>query len=257
MLINCQHCKSKFAVNAEEVGFEGRLVKCSNCQKEWFQESKAQILEKKLIELDRNLHAKEVDLIEQKNRYNDKITRLEKSLKAKKKETEQQKLVEGRIQLFETRISEKEKDIINQALVEKRINELEKQIEKSSLDNFIKNTALENRTSKLQEKINSETLNERLEKIEKEFSTDSENLKQTKEIDSNKKTPINEAQSNKKERINFFEKNKPIDASKWDLDEEVLEKELTKIKKTKITENLPETGEDDDLGAVGSIKYKQ
>ena len=38
-----------FAVNAEEVGFDGRLVKCGNCGKEWFQESKAQILEKKLI----------------------------------------------------------------------------------------------------------------------------------------------------------------------------------------------------------------
>ena len=59
-------------------------------------------------------------------------------------------------------------------------------------DNFIKNTALENRTSNLQEKINSETLNERLEKIEKEFSTNSINLKQTQEIDSSKKIPIKE-----------------------------------------------------------------
>ena len=138
MLINCHHCKSKFAVNAEEVGFDGRLVKCGNCKKEWFQESKSQILEKKLIELDRNLHAKEVDLIEQKNRYNDTITRLEKSLNAKKKETEQQKLVEGRIQLFESRIREKEKEIEGQTLIEKRVLQLEKQIEKSSLDNFIK-----------------------------------------------------------------------------------------------------------------------
>ena len=252
MLINCDHCKSKFAVNAEEVGFEGRLVKCGNCQKEWFQESRAQILEKKLIELDRNLHAKEVDLIEQKNRYNDKITRLEKSLKAKKKETEEQKLVEGRVQLFESRIKEKEKEIEEQTLIEKRVLQLEKQIEKSSLDNFIKNTALEKRTSKLQEKINSETLNERLTKLEKEFSKDSKNLEQTP-----KPETVKERQSSKKERIDFFENIKPIDESKWSLNEDDLTKELDKIKKTKISKNLPETGEDENLSAVESIKYKQ
>ena len=44
MLINCKYCNSKFAINAEEVGFDGRLVKCENCQKEWFQESKPKFL---------------------------------------------------------------------------------------------------------------------------------------------------------------------------------------------------------------------
>ena len=83
MLINCKYCNSKFAINAEEVGFDGRLVKCENCQKEWFQESKPKFLEKKLIELDRSLHATEVHLIDQKNVHNDKIAKLEKSLKAK------------------------------------------------------------------------------------------------------------------------------------------------------------------------------
>ena len=48
MLINCKYCDSKFAVNAEEVGFDGRLIKCENCKKEWFQESKSQSLEKKI-----------------------------------------------------------------------------------------------------------------------------------------------------------------------------------------------------------------
>ena len=66
MLINCKYCDSKFAVNAEEVGFDGRLIKCENCKKEWFQESKSQSLEKKLIELDQNLHSTEVHLIEKK-----------------------------------------------------------------------------------------------------------------------------------------------------------------------------------------------
>ena len=70
-------CKSKFAIDAEEVGFDGRLVKCTNCQKEWFQESKAQILEKKLIELDRNLHATELHLVEKKSSHNNKIRKLE------------------------------------------------------------------------------------------------------------------------------------------------------------------------------------
>ena len=41
-------------------------VKCENCQKEWFQESRSKSLEKKLIELDRNLHATEQRLTEQK-----------------------------------------------------------------------------------------------------------------------------------------------------------------------------------------------
>ena len=84
MLIHCKYCQSKFAINAEEVGFDGRLVKCENCQKEWFQESQSQSLEKKLIELDRNLHTTEQRLIEQKNHNNDKIIKLEKALKAKK-----------------------------------------------------------------------------------------------------------------------------------------------------------------------------
>ena len=94
MLIHCKYCQSKFAINAEEVGFDGRLVKCENCQKEWFQESKSKSLEKKLIELDRNLLATEQRLTEQKNNHNDKILKLEKSLKAKKEELEKQKLLE-------------------------------------------------------------------------------------------------------------------------------------------------------------------
>ena len=106
MLINCKYCNSKFAINAEEVGFDGRLVKCENCEKEWFQESKPKYLEKKLIELDRSLHATELHLIEQKNIHNDKIAKLEKSLKVKKDELAKQKLLEDRISLFEKRISE-------------------------------------------------------------------------------------------------------------------------------------------------------
>ena len=49
MLIHCKYCQSKFAINAEQIGFDGRLVKCGKCGKEWFQESKLEVIEKKLI----------------------------------------------------------------------------------------------------------------------------------------------------------------------------------------------------------------
>ena len=142
MLINCKYCDSKFAVNAEEVGFDGRLVKCNNCDKEWFQESKAQIVEKKLIELDRNLHVTELHLIEKKNSHNNKIIKLEKALKTKKEELEKQKKLEDRIILFEKRIIDMEREIESQNLIENRISRLEKEIQKNSFDSFVKNTKL-------------------------------------------------------------------------------------------------------------------
>ena len=93
MIINCKHCENKFAIDAEEVGFDGRLVKCSHCEKEWFQESKAQILEKKLIELDRNLQATELHLVEKKTNHNNKIRKLEKALKTMKINEKLRKLI--------------------------------------------------------------------------------------------------------------------------------------------------------------------
>ena len=48
MLIDCICGESKFAINAEQIGFDGRLVKCGKCGKEWFQESKPEIIVKKL-----------------------------------------------------------------------------------------------------------------------------------------------------------------------------------------------------------------
>ena len=50
MLIDCICGESKFAINAEQIGFDGRLVKCGKCGKEWFQESKLDIVEKKLAD---------------------------------------------------------------------------------------------------------------------------------------------------------------------------------------------------------------
>ena len=49
MLIDCICGESKFAINAEQIGFDGRLVKCGKCGKEWFQESKLNVIEKKSV----------------------------------------------------------------------------------------------------------------------------------------------------------------------------------------------------------------
>ena len=171
MLIHCKHCNSKFAINAEEVGFEGRLVKCEHCEKEWFQESKSQILEKKLIELDRNLHATELHLIEKKNNHNNKIRKLEKALKLKKEELIKQRLLENRVKLFEKRIIETEKEIESQTLIENRIAKLENEIKKNEFDSFVKNNNLDKKTSELQNKVKSEDIINKLnvlEKLEKE-----------------------------------------------------------------------------------------
>ena len=58
MLVECICGESKFAVDAKAIGFNGRLVKCGLCAREWFQESKLNILEKRIIEVDQKLQAK-------------------------------------------------------------------------------------------------------------------------------------------------------------------------------------------------------
>jgi predicted Zn finger-like uncharacterized protein len=272
MLINCKYCDSKFAVNAEEVGFDGRLIKCENCKKEWFQESKSQSLEKKLIELDQNLHSTEVHLIEKKNTHNDKIAKLENALKIKKEELAKQKLLEERISLFEKRITDTEKEIAAQTLVENRITQLEKEIKQNSFDSFVKNTNLEKKANYLQRKIHSEGINDRLDNLEndvldakdsliKNEITDSEKPNLVKEIKikqnfkedqiSNvKEIKKNEVIDTKKSNKLFFwnrkKKNttpvkKNLDSSKygtthtdtWDLSEETIERELQELRKRK------------------------
>ena len=218
MLIHCKYCQSKFAINAEEVGFDGRLVKCEKCQKEWFQESKSKSLEKKLIELDRNLHATEQRLTEQKNNHNDKIIKLEKALKTKKEELAKQTLLEDRIGLFEKRIVDTEKEIEAQALIENRISQLENEIKKNSHDSFIKNTALEKKTNDLQIKIKSDNLGDKLDDLEKDFVGNEE----TKENKDNNTLP---------EKDSYSPNIRNISPKDWDLSEETLERELDEIKK--------------------------
>jgi predicted Zn finger-like uncharacterized protein len=227
MLIHCKYCQSKFAINAEEVGFDGRLVKCEKCQKEWFQESKSKSLEKKLIELDRNLHATEQRLTEQKNNHNDKIIKLEKALKTKKEELAKQTLLEDRIGLFEKRIVDTEKEIEAQALIENRISQLENEIKKNSHDSFIKNTALEKKTNDLQIKIQSDDASDKLDNLEKDFvgNEETKETKETKENKDNNTLPKEDSYSPNIRNV------RPRD---WDLSEETLERELNTIKKNKL-----------------------
>ena len=231
MLINCKYCDSKFAVDAEEVGFDGRLVKCNNCDKEWFQESKAQIVEKKLIELDRNLHATELHLIEQKNSHNNKISKLEKALKTKKEELEKQKKLEDRINLFEKRVIDMEREIESQNLVENRISKLEKEIQKNSFDSFVKNTKLEKKTNELQNKIYAEDIEDRLEDLEK---LEKEVKDKTAEV-SNNDISLEKKANELKEKILLYNTNDKLE----DLEQQVIQ--------TKKENNIIDNQKDDEI----------
>ena len=169
MLIDCICGESKFAINAEQIGFDGRLVKCGKCGKEWFQESKLDIVEKKLVDLDQSLHAKELRVINQRNVFSDKISSLERALETKNKELENQKTLEQRLTLFESRIKDNVSETYRQKKYDERINALEKQLEKTTLDLFIKNTTLEKRSAALQEQLNDKSLSDRLSSLEQEL----------------------------------------------------------------------------------------
>ena len=168
MLIDCICGESKFAINAEQIGFEGRLVKCGKCGYEWFQESKLDIVEKKLVDLDQSLHAKELRVVNQRNVFSDKISSLERALETKNKELENQKILEQRLSLFESRIKDNDSEISRQKKYDERINALEKQLEKTTLDLFIKNTTLEKRSAALQEQLNDKSFDDRLSSLEQE-----------------------------------------------------------------------------------------
>jgi predicted Zn finger-like uncharacterized protein len=171
MLIDCICGESKFAINAEQIGFDGRLVKCGKCGKEWFQESKQEIIENKLINLDQSLRAKEIILADDKNYYSDKISSLEKELKSKSKDIKDQKILEQRIILFESRVKDAEADLIRQKKYEERSNNLQKELEKRTLDLFIKNTALEKRSLAIQEQVEDKSLDDRLSSLEEKLVT--------------------------------------------------------------------------------------
>ena len=166
MLIDCICGESKFAINAEQIGFDGRLVKCGKWGKECFQESKLNIVEKKLIDLDQTLHSKEIKIANERNYFSDKISSLEKELETKNKEIENYKLLEQRLNLFESRVKDTESEISRQKTHDERVNILQKELEKKTLDLFIKNTSLEKRTTALQEKLSEKSLSDRLSSLE-------------------------------------------------------------------------------------------
>ena len=207
-----------------------------------------------------------------KNIHNDKIAKLENSLKAKKEELAKQKLLEERIVLFEKRITDTEKEVAAQALVENRIIQLEKEIKQNSFDSFVKNTNLEKKANYLQMKIHSEGINDRLDNLEHDVldanevkinnnASDAEKTNSIKEIKI--KQNFEEDQTNnvkeikksevvdtkKSNKFFFWKKNKDnttsvkknFQSSKyeathpdtWDLSEETIEQELRELKKRK------------------------
>ena len=117
------------------------------------------------------MHAKEIVLADDKNYYSDKISSLEKELKTKGKDIQDQKILEQRIILFESRIKDSEADIIRQKKYEERINNLQKELEKRTLDLFIKNTALEKRSLAIQEQVEDKSLEDRLSSLEEKLVT--------------------------------------------------------------------------------------
>jgi len=271
MLIDCKYCDAEFDVNVEQVAFDGGLIKCENCQEKWFQKSESEYLEKKIIELDENLHSTEAHLIEKKNIHSDKIEKLENVLEVKKKELAKQKLLEERISLFEKRITDTEKEIVAQALVENRITQLEKEIKQNSSETLVVNTNLERKTKYLQRKIHPEELNGRLDNLENDVHDTKESAIKNEIVDSEKPNSIKENKilqnfkenqtgnvkeikkkevfgTEKPNKFFFWKKNnnttpiiKNLNSSQneatqpdtWDLSEETIEHELEELKRRK------------------------
>ena len=123
----------------------------------------------KLINLDQSLHAKEIKLADERNYFSDKISSLEKDLKSKNAEILDQKKLEQRLKLFESRIQDSESEIARQKKHEERIGVLQKELERKTLDLFIKGTALEKRSLVLQEKLFDKSLDDRLSSMEQEL----------------------------------------------------------------------------------------
>ena len=73
------------------------------------------------------------------------------------------------VHLFESRIKDNESEVYRQKKYDERINTLEKQLEKTTLDLFIKNTSLEKRSVELQEQLTDKSLDDRLSSLEQEL----------------------------------------------------------------------------------------
>ena len=166
MLVECICGESKFAVDAKAIGFNGRLVKCGLCAREWFQESKLNILEKRIIEVDQKLQAKEIEILEQKSDFRKRIASLEKEVNKKKLEQENQDSIQTNINALEQRTREKELEAKQQGDLESRFAALDTALKKMTLDSITKNSALEKSTFALEDKLKEESYEDRLSNLE-------------------------------------------------------------------------------------------
>ena len=166
MLVECICGESKFAVDAKAIGFNGRLVKCGLCAREWFQESKLNILEKRIIEVDQKLQAKEIEILEQKSDFRKRIASLEKEVNKKKLEQENQDSIQTNINALEQRTREKELEAKQQGDLESRFAALDTALKKMTLDSITKNSTLEKSTFALEDKLKEESYEDRLSNLE-------------------------------------------------------------------------------------------
>ena len=195
MLVECICGESKFAVDAKAIGFNGRLVKCGLCAREWFQESKLNILEKRIIEVDQKLQAKEIEILEQKSDFRKRIASLEKEVNKKKLEQENQDSIQTNINALEQRTREKELEAKQQGDLESRFAALDTALKKMTLDSITKNSALEKSTFALEDKLKEESYEDRLSNLENRLNInvhDDQDSKKDFEIEEVKKIEGNQ-----------------------------------------------------------------
>ncbi len=195
MLVECICGESKFAVDAKAIGFNGRLVKCGLCAREWFQESKLNILEKRIIEVDQKLQAKEIEILEQKSDFRKRIASLEKDVNKKKLEQENQDLIQTNINALEQRTREKELEAKQQGDLESRFAALDTALKKMTLDSITKNSTLEKSTFALEDKLREESYEDRLSNLENGLNInvhDDQDSKKDFEIENVKKIERNQ-----------------------------------------------------------------
>ena len=195
MLVECICGESKFAVDAKAIGFNGRLVKCGLCAREWFQESKLNILEKRIIEVDQKLQAKEIEILEQKSDFRKRIASLEKEVNKKKLEQENQDSIQTNINALEQRTREKELEAKQQGDLESRFAALDTALKKMTLDSITKNSTLEKSTFALEDKLKEESYEDRLSNLENRLNInvhDGQDSKKDFEIEDVKKIEKNQ-----------------------------------------------------------------
>ena len=195
MLVECICGESKFAVDAKAIGFNGRLVKCGLCAREWFQESKLNILEKRIIEVDQKLQAKEIEILEQKSDFRKRIASLEKEVNKKKLEQENQDSIQTNINALEQRTREKELEAKQQGDLESRFAALDTALKKMTLDSITKNSTLEKSTFALEDKLKEESYEDRLSNLENRLNInvhDDQDSKKDFEIEDVKKIEGNQ-----------------------------------------------------------------